>query len=570
MLLGRGAGELFKNHAAWQLEAGNGGLSDAQLASSVAHGGDGMRVRRFMGLLTAGQPVSMAVVGGSISAGATYTTLRGDKASWLWHRLFFDWLNASFPHRANSQFNGALPASTPGYVESCITLHVPVASDLVFVEYAANFDNPRAYERLLRRLLRYRPQPAIILLNMPYFFGNDLARNIDQSLPTTARDLNFTFQDTMAAENSITLLAQHYGVPSLSMRNALFHEMQANVTEAMRLKDVMLDRVHPSVRGHQYAAALAVGFLRREMLLMAATASARGASLPTNQTLHGGERSRRQMPPPMYAGNEDDSAYVCVRGKELLPLVKSYGGWEYRVEGDRFSNPKPGLVATTPGKRLELCWQPPQLWHKATIKFGYLTSYEQMGRANYSCSGSCSCRAGIIDAYTHRRRSVHWVTSLSVVSMQGARRRRGGGHSTPLRQVGEATGCCMLSITTMADPKGARNKFKVLSLYVASRSASFAWLHGKTIWNIEHGLEEGTFTDPEIPSSMRVEGKSTLMTSRKDGRHRGSRGGGPKGGVDTATGVGARGGKGGGRRAKGRGRGRPAANASGVLSVVVN
>ena len=319
MLLGSRAGELLKSHAAWQqLEAGHG-LSGAQLASSVAHGGDGERVRRFLGLLAAGQPVSMAVVGGSISAGATYTTLRGEKASWLWHRLFFDWLNATFPHRANSQFNGALPASTPGYVESCITLHVPVASDLVFVEYAANFDNPRAYERLLRRLLRYRPQPAIILLNMPYFFGSGLARNIDPSVPTSARDLNFTFQDTMAAENSITLLAQHYGLPSLSMRNALFHEMQANVTEAMRLKDVMLDRVHPSVRGHQYAAALAVSFLRREMLLMAATASAGGARPPSNHTPHDGE-SRRRMPPPMYAGNEDDNAYVCVRGKELLPL----------------------------------------------------------------------------------------------------------------------------------------------------------------------------------------------------------------------------------------------------------
>jgi hypothetical protein len=226
--------------------------------------------------------------------------------------------------------------------------------------------------------------------------------------------------------------------------------------------------------------------------------------------------------------------------------VRGYGGWEYRVEGDRFSNPKPGLVSSTPGKRLELCWQPPQRWHKATIKLGYLTSYEQMGRANYSCSGACSCRAGLIDAYTRRRRSVHWVSSLSVVSTQGATRcRRGGGPSAPSRPAGEpageAAGCCMLSITSLADPAGARNKFKVLSLYVASRSASFAWLHGKTIWNIEHGLKEGTFTDPEIPSSMRVEGKSTLTTSRREGRHRGSRSGGPKGGGGRSHGRGRKG-----------------------------
>lgn len=545
--------ELFKPRVPWQFDQRNV-LSNAQLASSVAHGGDGVRLQRLVGQLITGQPVSVAVVGGSISAGATYTTLRGSKASWLWHRLFFDWVNASFPHRDNSHFNGALPASTPGYVESCVTLHVPLAADLVFVEYAANFDNERAYERLLRRLLRYERQPAIVLLNMPYFFGTGLNRNIDPDLPTTARDLNFSFHDTMAAENSITLLAQHYGVPSLSMRNALFHEMQANLTANQRLKDVMLDRVHPSVLGHQFAAALAVAFLRREMLQMASAAAVSvGASLP-NSRLPEGPPSRRQMPPPMYTGNDDESAYVCVRGKELLPLVHSYGGWEYRVEGDRFSNPKPGLVATTPGKRLELCWQPPPQWHKAVFKLGYLTSYEQMGRANYTCSGACSCHPGIIDAYTHLRRSVHWVTSLSVTApMQGGARRR-RGHLKPGRRLADPAGCCMLSITTMADPKGARNKFKVLSMYVASRSGSASWLHSKTIWNIEHGLEEGTFTDPEIPSSMRVEGKSTLLTARRGGRHRRPRAdGGPKGAGGGPRGKGAGNRRGGG---KGRGRGR--------------
>ena len=75
-------------------------------------------------------------------------------------------------------------------------------------------------------------------------------------------------------------------------------------------------------------------------------------------------------------------------------------------------------------------------------------------------------------------------------------------------------------------------------------------------------LDEGIFTDPEIPSSMRVEGKSTLTTARSECRHRVSRkillGGGPKGGVGTATGVCAEGGGRGWRQrvaAKGGGKG---------------
>ena len=86
----------------------------------------------------------------------------------------------------------------------------------------------------------------------------------------------------------------------------------------------------------------------------------------------------------------------------------------------------------------------------------------------------------------------------------------------------DADSCCMLTISTMADPRGTRNKFKVLSLYVSNRnlanSNNVGWLHGKTIWNIEHGLEDGTFTDPEVPSHMRVEGKSTLLTALRRGR----------------------------------------------------
>lgn len=520
MLKVDGLHRLFEPLVAWQHEPRNA-LSPEQLASSVAHAGDGSRLRGVMQRLTTGQPVSVAIVGGSISAGATYTTLRGEKANWLWHRLFFDWMNMSFPHRANTHFNGALPASTPGYVESCITLHVPRAADLVFVEYAANFDNARAYERLLRRLLGYPRRPAVLLLNMPYFFGAGLPRNINPNMPIGGRDLNFSFHGTMSDETSITTLAQHYGVPSLSMRNALFHEVKANATAHQRLTDVMLDRVHPAVLGHQFAAALSVSFLRQQLLQMSAT-----DQLVPPSTASLAQPSRAQLPPPMFPGNEDADRYVCVRGKELLPLVHSYGGWEYRVEGDRFSNPKPGLVATEPGKRLDLCWQPPPKWRRAAIKLGYLTSYEHMGRANYSCSGLCSCRVGVIDAYTKIKRSVHWVTSLSVAATQSQSPRQLRRESRGFlgrRRLADADSCCMLSISTMADPAGRdRHKFKVLSMYTSSRSAAgnAAWLHGKTIWNIEHGLEDGTFTDPEIPSHMRVEGKSTLLTARRGGGRR--------------------------------------------------
>jgi hypothetical protein len=43
------------------------------------------------------------------------------------------------------------------------------------------------------------------------------------------------------AEHAILGLAQYYGVPSLSVRNSLFHTVRANATAGLRLTDVLKD-----------------------------------------------------------------------------------------------------------------------------------------------------------------------------------------------------------------------------------------------------------------------------------------------------------------------------------------
>lgn len=126
----------------------------AKRASAVVTAGERSRLDPFLRRLASGHSVSVAVVGGSISAGSTYSILRGRQAASLWHGHVFQWLNSSFPQVEHRLFNGALPASTPAYVESCLSFHVPEAADLVFVEYAVNFDNSVEYERLLRRSAR--------------------------------------------------------------------------------------------------------------------------------------------------------------------------------------------------------------------------------------------------------------------------------------------------------------------------------------------------------------------------------------------------------------------------------
>mmetsp|Transcript_61826 Transcript_61826/g.109544 ORF Transcript_61826/g.109544 Transcript_61826/m.109544 type:complete len:88 (-) Transcript_61826:8-271(-) len=81
----------------------------------------------------------------------------------------------------------------------------------------------------------------------------------------------------------------------------------------------------------------------------------------------------------------------------MLEHTLSHEGWDYVVEGTA-SNPKPGLKAVLPNKRLEICWSPPSFNKPVSFKLGYLKTYgSTMGTANMSCKGQCSCSSLTLD-----------------------------------------------------------------------------------------------------------------------------------------------------------------------------
>ena len=150
------------------------------------------------------------------------------------------------------------------------------------------------------------------------------------------------------------------------------------------------------------------------------------------------------------------------------------------VEGDTLSNPKPGLVATSAGSHLDLCWTPPPGWSSSSgtaLKVGYLTSFERVGTAALECSGVCGCERTEIDGRSAKRRSVHQVASLTVrpvpsappvepatpdASVQSARGRRREGRGGRRRRAVASRGGDMnrdmkrggagVDVSTSADP----------------------------------------------------------------------------------------------------------------------
>ena len=141
-------------------------LNATQAAQGVEHMGSDARVACVREAVGSSRRISMAAVGGSITAGSSFTASTGGAAH-LYHRKVMSALNARHPvPGGHGVLNGGVPGTGPTYMEHCVQDHLPVDVDLVLLEYAVNVDrHPAAFERLLRRILRHPRQPALIVVN---------------------------------------------------------------------------------------------------------------------------------------------------------------------------------------------------------------------------------------------------------------------------------------------------------------------------------------------------------------------------------------------------------------------
>lgn len=114
-------------------------LSGAALLTA----GSNHRLRRALAKMRAGQPFSLGVIGGSVSAGHGL-----GRDQWRnMHNIFFEHLNSMFPSREpaiegnkrkdgvhNIFRNGAEPGRGSDYFSMCQQLHVSDDVDIVVVE----------------------------------------------------------------------------------------------------------------------------------------------------------------------------------------------------------------------------------------------------------------------------------------------------------------------------------------------------------------------------------------------------------------------------------------------------
>ncbi|MEW5309675.1 MAG: hypothetical protein WDW38_001544 [Sanguina aurantia] len=274
--------------------------------------------------------------------------------------------------------NSAVGSSSPPFCTLCLEALMPPDEevDLVLVDFSPNLEADAQllqatpvymmYERLIRRLLTWKGAPAVVLVQMLW------PRNVHWMG-------NRTIDFVQTTEDAVGVLAQYYGIPTVSMRNALWlkqRNAEPGFGQEMRM-------VSAELNSHQELCDDYFDF---------PTAPLRPSLLePDNHEI---------------MSLKDGKYKLCAIGPGLMPFVALQDqAWEYNSD-DRH-NRKFGYIGRTNGSKLHLVIPHPATGTAPLVAFiSYLKSYDNMGEAHITCILGCSCK------YTKLQGS--WSTQASV------------------------------------------------------------------------------------------------------------------------------------------------------------
>lgn len=193
-------------------------------------GSDESAIAAVMRKAEAGETVTIAVIGGSITQGtiSSGTSDKNVEHKQMYAEIFRDWWKETFPDTKIEFFNAGI-----GATDSYLAVHrvqedvLAYDPDLVLVEFSVNDSSSNAhktsYDNLLRTMLLSENAPAVMLLFMAQTNGS------------TAQDIH-------------SLVGFSYGLPMVSYYNVMSDMLDSKSFTANELSG---DVVHPSALGHR-------------------------------------------------------------------------------------------------------------------------------------------------------------------------------------------------------------------------------------------------------------------------------------------------------------------------------
>lgn len=174
-----------------------------------------------------GEELTIAFLGGSITQGSLATEPEKTYAYQV-----FEWWCRQFPNAVFHYVNGGIGGTSSHFgVARAVEDVLIYQPDVVFIDFSVN-DDPESffqetYEGVLRKIIKWKSVPAIMILNNVYY---DTGVN---------------------AQLRHNALADYYQIPYVSMKDTIYKRMKNG--EFTR-EDISPDGLHPNDRGHQMVA----------------------------------------------------------------------------------------------------------------------------------------------------------------------------------------------------------------------------------------------------------------------------------------------------------------------------
>lgn len=185
------------------------------------------RMKACMERAKEGEELTIAFLGGSITQGSLAATPEKTYAYQV-----YQWWCAQFPEAAFHYVNGGIGGTSSHFGAARAVEDVLIYQpDVVFVDFSVN-DDPEpffqeTYEGVLRKIIQWESEPAIMILNNVYY---DTGVN---------------------AQLQHNALAEYYKIPYVSMKDTIYKRMKQG--EFSR-EDISPDGLHPNDRGHRMVA----------------------------------------------------------------------------------------------------------------------------------------------------------------------------------------------------------------------------------------------------------------------------------------------------------------------------
>ena len=200
------------------------GVTDAMYERALLNEGGLERLAAAMRKAQKGEPVTVGVIGGSITQGSL-----ASNQSLCYGSLFFQWWQEKFPdcqiNTVNAGIGGTNSYLGVNRVDEQLLSYDP---DVVIVEFSVNDTdkvmNKYSYDSLVRKILSNETNPAVMLL--------------------------FTTQeDGTSLQETHKEIGTAYDLPMLSYREIVYPEVKAGTLD---WKEISPDNIHPNDVGHGF------------------------------------------------------------------------------------------------------------------------------------------------------------------------------------------------------------------------------------------------------------------------------------------------------------------------------